>query len=194
MPRRKIVQEFYGLHLALAQELGKYISSRGYVGIFHRTTTLLLLRIAEHPHILSSYQNCADDIKSFGSLFTKYPDEVLDVLSFMRKTLAEWKKDQAGFIRIFLRTHATVKTKRGGLVSIDGLTDGELAQHLSDEAGFNITTASVKRERQNVSKLDKSPLGFYEHPEAQQYMRDGIKTPALEELLRKFQKGKTSPV
>jgi hypothetical protein len=190
MPRKKIFQEFYGLHLALAPELGEYINSRGYNGIFHRTTTLLLLRIARHPEILSSYQHRADDIKSFGSLFTKHPDAVLDVLSFMRKTLAEWKKDQAGFIRIFLRTHATVKTTKGELVSIGRLTDGELAQHLTEEAGFNITTASVKRERQKIVKVDKSPIGFYEHPEAQQFIRDGIKTPAYERLLQSFFKGK----
>jgi hypothetical protein len=193
MPRKKTPQEFYGLHLALAPELGEYINARGYIGIFHRTTTLLLLRIARHPEILSYYQRHADDIKSFGSLFTKHPDEILDVLCFMRKTLAEWKKDQAGFIRIFLRTHATVKNAKGELVSIGSLTDGELAQHLTDEAGFNITTASVKWERQKIAKVDKSPIGFYEHPEAQQFMRDGVRSPALERLLLKFSKGKTSP-
>jgi hypothetical protein len=187
MPQRKKSQEFYGLHLAIAPELGKYLQKRGYanLGIFHRETTLLLLRMASRPETLT-FQHRANKVKSFCQLYAKHPDEVLDVLCFMRRTLADWKKNQAGYVRIFLRTHSILTSKDKQLVAVSSLTDKELAVYLSKEAGFQITDKSVKRERQRIFKVDKGPLGFNEHPEVQQYYRDGVVTPALEKLRSKW--------
>ena len=158
MPRLKKTQEFYGLHLAIAPELEKHIGKRGYagLGIFHRETTLLLLRIASRPETLTYYQRHADKIKSFGSLYAKHPDAVLDILCFIRKTLADWRKEQAGFVRMFLRTHSFVSNTKKQLMSIACMTDKELAHYLSNEAGFGITANSVKRERQCVVEIDRN--------------------------------------
>jgi hypothetical protein len=183
MPQRKKLQKFYGLHLAIAPELGQYIEKRGYarLGIFHRETTLLLLRIASSPETLT-YPHRADKAKSFCLLLAKHTDAVLDILCFFRKTLADWHKEQAGFVRIFLRTHSILKNTKKQPVAISGMTDKELAVYLSKEAGFTITENSVKRERQRVVEIDNGSLGFNEHPEVQQYYRDGKATPALEQL------------
>lgn len=191
MPQRKKFQEFYGLHLAIAPELGKYIEKRGYVGlgIFHRETTLLLLRIASSPETLT-YHHRADKVKSFCSLLAKHTDAVLDILCFFRKTLADWQKEQAGFVRIFLRTHSIVKNAKRQLIAVSSMTDKELAVYLSKEAGFAITENSVKRERQRVVEIDNGVLGFNEHPEVQQYYRDGKVTPALERLRSRWKEKK----
>ncbi|HLX96242.1 MAG TPA: hypothetical protein VKU37_10915 [Verrucomicrobiae bacterium] len=188
MARRKKFQEFYGLHLAIAPELTKYIEKRGYsvVGFFHREITLLLLRIASRPETLTYCKRHAGKIKSFGSFYTKHPDAVLDILCFIRKTLAVWRKEQAGFVRVFLRTHSVMSDKKGQLVSIAGMTDKELALYLSNKAGFAITANSVKRERQRVIEIDNGIFGFHEHAEVQQFYRDGKMTPALEQLRSKW--------
>ena len=75
-------------------------------------------------------------------------------------------------------------------MSIACMTDKELAHYLSNEAGFGITANSVKRERQRVVEIDRSPLGFLEHPEVQQYYRDGKMTPALERLRSRWKEKK----
>jgi hypothetical protein len=188
MPQRKKSQEFYGLHLAIGPELEKYIKKRGYaeLGIFHRSTTLLLLRIAHHPETLAYYQTHADKIKAFGALYAKHPDAVLDILSFFRKILADWKHKQAGYVRVFLRTHTIVSNAKNRLAGISSMTDKDLANHLSKEAGFTITANSVKRERQRIVEMDNGLWGFNEHPEVQQFYRDGQMTPALEALRAKF--------
>jgi hypothetical protein len=188
MPQRKKSQEFYGLHLAIAPELTKYIEKRGYsvLGFFHRERTLLLLRIASRPETLTYYQRYADKIKSFGFFYAKHPDAVLDILAFIRRTLANWQKEQAGYVRIFLRTHSILTTAKKQLVAVSSLTDKELAAYLSKEAGFTITANSVKRERQRVVEVDSGIFGFHEYPEVQQFYRDGKMTPALEKLRSKW--------
>jgi hypothetical protein len=208
MPRRKTPQQFGGLHLALYDKLQKHIKLRGYDFSIpsnpamrgplsapmpgasvplNRNEMLTLIRVAEKPNYLACYRSCEKTVRAFGVLFAKWPDEVLDILCFIREMLAD--ETQAGRVTRFLRTHSWFKNDKGEFIGVANMTDGEIAQHLT-RPGLSVSPDSVKMARQKIAREDGEKFFFTEHPQVQEFMRTGVMNPKLKRLLRLHAKGK----
>jgi hypothetical protein len=213
MPRLKNSQQFYGLRLVLFDDLQKRIRRRGYdfslpsnPAMRHPNATripgaelpcrddiLTLIRVAESPRDLSWYRSFAPTVKAFGVLFAKWPDEVLDILCFIRAKLTDWRKNQAGLAKRFLRTHRIVVNNKGKTIAVADMTDKDIARHLT-RPGLNVSPDSVKKARQTIAREDREKFIFTEHPKIQAFMRTGQSKPNLTRLLRSHAKGKKQPV
>ena len=171
----------------------------------HRELTLMLIRIATKPKIVTSPKTHADNILAFRRAYAHDPDAVLGCLTFLRGTIKKWQSYPAGFVRLYLRQHALYwKAEWNGQpVPLSGMEDKELADYLTPLAGFTITVDNVKKARpitaddvkkarQKIAKEDKT-YGRYERPDAQQYMRDGL-TPELKRRLQRMTKGRKKTV
>ena len=63
MPRAKTPQKYWGLHLSLGHELAEHVAKALYPRFFlHRDLTLMLIRVATRPNILTSPKGNADDV------------------------------------------------------------------------------------------------------------------------------------
>jgi hypothetical protein len=224
MPRLKTPQQFYGLHLALFDELQKHIERRGYDFCLpsnparrplhsaampgarvplNRDEILTLIRVAAHPDYLASYRLFAKTVKDFGVLFAKWPDEVLDILCFIRAKLADWSNSQAGLVTKFLRTHSFIVNNKGKNIAVANMTDKDIARHLT-RPDLSVSPDSVKRARQRIAREDDEKFFFTEHPQVQEFMRGtggmirkgknaGQPNAKLKRLLRLHAKGKKQP-
>jgi hypothetical protein len=226
MPRIKNPQQFYGLHLVLFEELRNHIQKQGYdfsypsnpavrhpnaqripgAELPNRDEILILIRVAENPGDLYRHITCASTIKSFGLLFAKWPDEILDILRFIRAKLAYFRETNAGIATLFLRTHSLIVNKRGEKIAIKNMTDKDIATHLTEITKhptcpkFNMPTSSVKMARQKIAREDREKFFFSEHPQCQEFIRTGGLTidgkkvlppdPRIQRLLRSLAKGK----
>lgn len=221
MPRLKTPQQFGGLHLVLSADLEKHIRQQGYDfslpsnPVLRRSYSapmrgarvpltrdeiLTLIRVAEKPTYLAKYRSCEHTVRAVGALFAKWPDEVLDILRFIRAKLKHYNNTQAGTVTVFLRTHRWFKNAKGEIIAVANMTDGEIARHLT-RPGLGISSDSVKMARQRIAKEDKQTFFFTEHPQIQEFMRGtggmirkgknaGQPNARLKRLLRSHAKGK----
>ena len=222
MPRLKTPQQFGGLHLVLHDDLQRYFKRRRYdfslpsnpalrpphsarmpgaCVPLNRDEILMLIRVAERPDYLSSCRSCERTLKAFGILFAKWPDEVLDILRFIRMKLAYLNTTEAGRATLFLRTHSYISNAKGNKIAVATMTDNEIAQHLT-QPGFNMKPTNVKMARQKIAREDKRKFFFTENPQIQAFyrgtggmIRKGKKTgqpnAKLKRLLQAAAKGKT---
>jgi len=186
MARAKTPQKHWGLYMSLGAELQKHVSKAGYAPFhLHRDLTLMLVRVATGPSILTEPQAHADDVLAFHRAYARDPDAVLGCLTFIRKTIKHWQSYPAGFMRLYLRQNPLRRsTSRNGMpVRVSSMSDQEFADYLTPIAGFPITADTVKKARQHVVKEDRV-YGIFEHPVVQRFCRDGVVTPQLKRLLR----------
>ena len=191
MPRVKTPQERWGLYASLGIELAKHVYKARYSRFnLDPDLTKMLIRVAASPAILTSPKRHADDVLAFHRAYARTPDAVLGCLTFLRKTIADWKKYPAGFARLFLRQHALrwSTSKNGQPVPVSSMTAQELADYLTPIAVFPISDQDVKKARQQIVKEDRD-FGIFERPEVQQYFRDGL-TPELKRQLQGLTKGR----
>lgn len=172
MPRPKPAQSHYGIELALLPVRQKRVAGREPFFTFDELKPLV--RLAVRPECMRWTVGKADR-GVFAELYSKYPDAVLDVMTLVRKTLAQWRagKNQHALVMEFLRTHSACSLddtpKR---VSVAHCYDGELALALQTHYGFTFSIDSVKRARQEVAKLDKA-ISFFQRPSVDRHMRSG---------------------
>jgi hypothetical protein len=189
MPRAKTPQQFYGLRLLLMGELAKYIRRKGYdfsvasnpdmprgkpitgAALPNRDDVLTLIRVAKSPRDLLRPISCAATVKSFSILFAKWPDEVLDILRFIRERLAYTGKNQSGRVKWFLRTHRYIRDSKGKEIAVADMTDCDIARYLT-RPGLTVPTDSVKKARQAITREDRETY-YWEHPQRQEFLRTG---------------------
>lgn len=118
MPQRKKRQVFYGIHNALLYhpEVIKFAAKRP--GMFRvKEEFLVLVKAAAQPRYFTNFRSPSDFISSFGQIYTRQPDDVLDFMRLIRRIFAKWDKTQAGKVILFCFSHrsAIVESRREDL-------------------------------------------------------------------------------
>jgi hypothetical protein len=132
---------------------------------------LTLIRVAKSPRDLLFPKSRAPTVKAFSVLFAKWPDEVLDILRFIRERLAYAGKNQSGRVRWFLRTHRYIRDSKGKEIAVADMTDCDIARYLT-RPGLTVPTDSVKKARQAITREDRETY-YWEHPQRQEFLRTG---------------------
>ncbi|HTX21152.1 MAG TPA: hypothetical protein VMD27_04705 [Candidatus Aquilonibacter sp.] len=107
MPRVKTSQQFVGLHLAILyhQEVRKF-AAKAAGKIHGKEEYLVLIRVAMTPYFFADAHWQAH-VKSFGRIYARQPDEVLDFMRLVRNILSKWNRTQAGKVIKFCYEHRT---------------------------------------------------------------------------------------
>src|SRR5579884_2790572 len=108
MPRKKATQRLFGLYRPILYhpETGKFaIKVKGK--ILGKDEYLVLINAAIKPDFFTN-NYWKEDVKSFGRIYARCPDDVLAYLCLVRKILAKWQRTVVGKVIIFCYTHSTV--------------------------------------------------------------------------------------
>jgi hypothetical protein len=195
MPRTKKLQEFFTHHLIVIDEVIRHMEEHQYdfstpsnpalpvqprqpgsrVPI-RREELLTLIRLAQRPERAMCGTIRNEEFRMLATLYAKWPDEVLSLLTLIRRLFAECRKGKDGWIankarlvRGFLRTHSHALNAKGISTPVLDLSDGEISAYLSKLVGRNISTHNVKKARQSVNKQDARWF-IAEHPTCQQFI------------------------
>ena len=193
MPNIRKPQTHWELWISLGPELQKHVERARYPGFELNTAlTQLLIRVASKPFILAAPKRHAGDVLAFHRAFVRDTDAVLGCLTFLRKTLNDWRSDQSGFVTLFLRQNAARKStsQTGKPVPVNTMTAQELADYLTPIAGFPITDDSLKKAWQRIAKADRAHdegCRRLERAEVQKHFRDGA-TPGKPKKVKKPRK------
>ena len=219
MPQIKTPQRYYGVHIVLLPLVLKFcqrqrlnfatpskIGTRGCpigsgVVLPHDEEVFALINAILHPEWFSFPKQQSKEIMQFGRVFTRNTNECVQILNFIRDILERWRKpseksnrkrksNQRGFAIAFLRTHKVAPNERGKMTLIDDLSDGELSRAMSNVAGFEVSTDSVKKARHLINEQDDA-ISFWNSPEISRLMQAGILPRKPRQLLRERGKGKT---
>ncbi len=174
--QNKIAQPTYGLHHAVWDEVIRFWKDRKYPvisGCPHwnddavsgvgpkpllRQEFVLLARVADRPHIVSASASG----KRFAELFSRHPDQVLELIQLMRKSFKLQAQTDAGKTRRFLLTHSFVRIRNkrdkigtnvvsecadGEAKPVAALDAGEIAQILAIQPGSVTTERKALRKK-----------------------------------------------
>lgn len=109
MPRIKKSQEFYGIHHALNfhPDVKKFAEQRP--GVFGgKEEFSILVEAATRPFFFTNLRLGKKLVESFGRIYARQPDDVLEFMRLVRKIASKMDKTESGKVRTFLLTHQTV--------------------------------------------------------------------------------------
>jgi hypothetical protein len=109
MPQKKRSQEIFGIHRALAfnPEVKKF--AMRWPGVIQGTRELaIVFKAVTQKFFFADLSSRKKDVVSFGRIYAREPDAVLDLMKIVRKILAKWQSSEAGIVKVFLLTHQTV--------------------------------------------------------------------------------------
>jgi hypothetical protein len=109
MPQKKKSQEFFGIHHALAFDpaVKKFAAQRP--GVIRGTKELsIVTEAATREFFFADLSFTKKRVVSFGRIYARQPDAVLDFMRLVRKIMSKWRKTESGKVKEFLLTHQTV--------------------------------------------------------------------------------------
>jgi len=146
MPQKKKRQLFHGIHYALNYhpEVGKFARERP--GVFMgREEFRILITAAVEPFRFNLIRSERNFIESFGKIYARQPDDVLEFLCLVRKILKKWDKTQAGQVLKFL--HTTGRTlsveNREKAYNKDGKCIAVIVKNILNDSEKRITVANL---------------------------------------------------
>jgi hypothetical protein len=109
MPRKKQNRPFFEIPKALNYhpEVGKFARER-HGGFRGKEEFLILAKAACDPDAFSGFRYGKPLVESFGKIYARQPDDVLEFMCIVRKILNKWDKTQSGTVIKYLCKHQFV--------------------------------------------------------------------------------------
>ncbi|MGA3269357.1 MAG: hypothetical protein ABSE16_21400 [Verrucomicrobiota bacterium] len=152
MPQKKKSQEFFGIHHALAfhPDIKRFAEQRP--GVIRGTKELkTIFEAATREFFFLNFRPGNESLLSFGKIYARHPDDVLDLMKLIRNILSKWRKSKSGIVRVFLLTHRTVFVEKCAPIYDDnGSCIAVIVKSLLDDTEKRISVPNL-----TADKLDE---------------------------------------